>query len=290
MRPPVAAFAGAVLAVALWGSFGMTYLRARKPVNVQLHYLLKTLILPPASLFLLALVGLLLLWRWRRLGVTLLVSSLLGLWLLATPQFAGFLLQQLWDQYPPLSKVEVDEADDVQAIVVLGGGQRNSAGEFGGAPALKAISLERLRYGALLQRRSGLPLLVTGGRVYSAMAQSEAQVMATIVQQEWGGGEVWQEDGSRTTWENAVNTAQLLRSQGVSRILLVTHSWHMPRAAWSFRQQGLEVIPAGVGYPGANSGSLNPWLEWLPSASALTNSYYACHEWLGWLTYRWRYG
>ncbi|MYM64656.1 YdcF family protein [Pseudomaricurvus sp. HS19] len=257
---------------------------------MQLHYLLKTLILPPASLFLLALAGLLLLWRWRRLGVTLLAGSLLGLWLLATPQFSGFLLRQLWDQYPPLAQAGVDEAGGARAIVVLGGGQRNSAGEFGGAPTIKAISLERLRYGAWLQRRSGLPLLVTGGRVYSAMAESEAQMMAAIVQQEWGGGEVWQEDGSRTTWENAANAATLLRARGISHILLVTHSWHMPRAAWSFRQQGLEVIPAGVGYPGVDSASLNPWLEWLPSASALTNSYYACHEWLGLLTYRWQHG
>ena len=256
---------------------------------MQLHYLLKNLLLPPASLLLLALIGLLLLWRWRRAGVTLLSLSLLGLWLLSTPVFSGFLLQQLRQQYPPLSLAAITAGSDAQAIVVLGGGQRDSAGEFDGAPALKALSLERLRYAALLQRDTRLPILVAGGRVYSAAAMSEAQMMAEILQREFGAGEVWQEAGSRTTWENAVNAAKLLRDRGVRRVLLVTHSWHMPRAVWCFHQQGLEVIPAGVGYSGQHSESLNPWLEWVPSATALADSYYAGHEWLGMRMYRWRY-
>ena len=49
------------------------------------------------------------------------------------------------------------------------------------------------------------------------------------------------EDASRTTWENAVNSRDLLKPKPGERFLLVTSSFHMPRSMGAFRMAGFEV-------------------------------------------------
>jgi uncharacterized SAM-binding protein YcdF (DUF218 family) len=50
------------------------------------------------------------------------------------------------------------------------------------------------------------------------------------------------ETESRNTFENAANTARLLRESGKNRIVLVSDRLHLPRAARLFRQTGLDVV------------------------------------------------
>jgi uncharacterized SAM-binding protein YcdF (DUF218 family) len=51
------------------------------------------------------------------------------------------------------------------------------------------------------------------------------------------------ERDSRTTYENAVNCARILREKGLTHILLVTSALHLKRATALFRHQGLDVTP-----------------------------------------------
>ena len=51
---------------------------------------------------------------------------------------------------------------------------------------------------------------------------------------------------SQSTWENALFSDILLKSQGPQKILLVTDDIHIPRAALTFRGFGFEVIPHPV--------------------------------------------
>ena len=44
----------------------------------------------------------------------------------------------------------------------------------------------------------------------------------------------WQEDRSADTWETAEFSAALLRPAGISRVYLVTQSWHMRRAMLAY--------------------------------------------------------
>jgi uncharacterized SAM-binding protein YcdF (DUF218 family) len=55
---------------------------------------------------------------------------------------------------------------------------------------------------------------------------------------------IWQQPKSRNTYEDALYSAQILKEQGIRRILLVTSAWHMPRSVRLFQAQGLEVVPA----------------------------------------------
>ncbi|MFG5408565.1 ElyC/SanA/YdcF family protein [Piscinibacter sakaiensis] len=132
------------------------------------------------------------------------------------------------------------------AIVVLGGGRERLAPEYGQA-MLGADSLQRLHYGVWLARATGLPLAFSGGRGWAQLdGEAEADLAARIAAQDYGLPLRWRENQSRDTRENARLTVALLRAEGVERILLVTHGWHMARAR--FRQAAREWLAARLGH------------------------------------------
>lgn len=248
-----------------------------------IRYLLKGLVLPPA----INLLGLLLAWAiWRRfprLARGLAVISTLSLWLLATPQVSLWLAQSL-QVYPPLTEASLSQFQ-AEAIVVLGGGRYRQAPEYGGRDTVATRALVRLRYGARLARASGLPVLVSGGSVFGER-ESEAALMARMLQEDYGLARVWQEGLSHTTRENAIYSARWLQEKGIRRIALVSHSAHLARAVPEFERQGLSVLPAPTAF--ASLGIPESVLyRWLPSALALAQSTMALHEWLGIAVYSW---
>lgn len=236
-------------------------------------------LLPPLSLVILLGAGLVALRRRPRLGRALIGLAAVALYGLSTPWVSGVLLKSL-EISVPLDPAARGTAD---AIVVLGGGRILDAPEYGG-DTLKRISLERLRYGARLHRASGVPLLVTGG-MPGGGTLAEGPIMAQILQQEYGLAARWVEDRAETTWDNARLSAALLRPDGVRRVALVTHAWHLRRAVPLFEQQGLEVVPAGIGF---SRTGVDDVFDLLPTPAGLRDSTFALHEWLGILWYKLR--
>jgi len=247
-------------------------LGALKPV-------LAVLVLPPVSLLLLALLGLVLAgYNRKKSGLTLATLSVLLLALLSCHGSAAWLARTVLPQFAPLNPAGL-KAHNVQAIVILGGDVQPVAPEYGQAQP-SAATAARLRYGAWLARQSGLPLAFTGGKGWaanSAQTESEAEIAARVLQQDYGLALRWRETQSRDTAENARLTAPLLRQAGVQRIALVTHAWHMPRAVLAFEKAGLTVTPAPMGYVLPAQSEL---LEWLPSAQGLQASRQVMREWL----------
>lgn len=234
--------------------------------------LLGTLLLPPANgLVLLGVAGV---FRRRRWAFGLAVLATVLLVLQSLPLVADSLLRSLESSAGPV----LENPAGAQAVVVLGSGLSQEAAEYGGDTANER-TLVRTRYGATVARRFGLPVLVSGGRPVNA-ARSEAEVMAGILANEFGVPVRWQESRSQDTADNAVMSAEILKTAGIRRIVLVTQAFHMPRAATLFRATGLEVIPAPTHFMGGDGTELI-WLDFLPRASALQRSYYALHEWLG---------
>ncbi|MDD5247412.1 MAG: YdcF family protein [Rhodocyclaceae bacterium] len=233
--------------------------------------LLSALVLPPAGPLLLAMWGLWLARRHPRLGRGIACVALLGLLALSLPPVADALMNSL-EQRPPIMAQQLARA---QAIVILGGDGYDAAPEYGG-DTVGRRTLERLRYGVYLQKRSGLPILVTGGAPFGGRPGGDS--MKEALERDFGGKVKWVEDASRDTAENAAYSARLLKADGISRIALVSHGWHLPRAIELFERQGLEVFPAPTGYT-TPSPALFEHL--LPSATALEDSSLALHEWLG---------
>ncbi len=241
------------------------------PAAFLLKKLLAALILPPAGPLLLAALGLLLARRRPRLGRGLAWLAVAALWLLSTAAVTEPLLRAL-EETPPL---DLAQAKDAQAIVVLGAGSYFDAPEYGG-DTVSPMSLERLRYAARLARETGLPLLTSGGAPFGGVP--EGRSMAEALERDFGVKARWVEERSFDTRENATNSAVILGRAGVARVLLVTHAWHMRRARAAFAETGLETIAAATGY--TTAGPFNP-VDLLPSAAGLAHGRLALHELLG---------
>ncbi len=248
-----------------------------------LIYGVKGLLLPPVSLLLLAIGGLIL--HKRRLGRALLALGLLGLLLLSLPVVVGAWARQ-WERFSPLQADQVLSFNP-GAVVVIGGGVDFGAPEYSTEATLNTRSLIRLRYAAKLIREFGLPVLVSGGRVSDSACESEAQLMADMLENEYQLPVTWQEGLSRNTAENARFSHAMLNRQGIDSIILVTQAYHMPRALHEFNKAGFKVLPAPTGFIGHDS----EWSfkDFVPSSAAMMQSFLLAHEGLGVLWYAIRY-
>lgn len=233
---------------------------------ILLKSLARNLILPPAGPLILAVMGLLLVPRRRRLGGTLMVTGVAMLWLCATPVVADVLMSMA-EGYPPL---DVSKPVSAQAVVILGGGGVRNAPEFGG-PALEGASLSRVIYGAFVARRTSLPVELSG-------APEEAVAMSATLTRDLGINARWIESHSGDTFENARFSARLLRPEGIHRIILVTDASHEWRAAHEFTAAGFDVIPAPVGGAAPRAHGV---MGYIPGPSGMERSYSAIYELIG---------
>lgn len=234
------------------------------------------LLLPPLSLLLLLALGLFLLYRRRRFAWPLIAAAFLLLWLAATPYVADGGLHLLESRTAPLGKQDAD------AIVILGGGTYFHAPEYGGQDTVSEGALLRLRYGARLQRATGKPILVTGGKPLGN-SLPEAQQMKAALEQDFGVPVRWTEDDSNNTYENAHYSFRILQQAGIRKVYLVTHAWHMPRAAEVFRRAGFEVVEAPLAFTTRYHTDL---FAFLPRGNAMRDSQIFVHELIGLLWYR----
>ncbi len=229
----------------------------------------KALVLPPTGPLLLAAAGLWTIGRAPRAGRIVAWTGIILLLALSTP-LVSYALLTLLDTSPPL---DIERARTAQAIVILGGGVRRHAAEYDGRDTLGHLTLERVRYGARVARLTGLPVLVTGGIVFGG--EPEATLMRAALEREFGVPVRWVEARSRNTHENAVRSAEILGAEHIGRIVLVAHSFDMPRARAEFAAVGIEAIPAPTLIP---SGRIDNALDVLPSLAALQSSYFALYE------------
>jgi uncharacterized SAM-binding protein YcdF (DUF218 family) len=250
--------------------------------------LLGVLLLPPVPMLLLVLLGTRLLFTRRGLGWLLVLLGVVGIWLSCTTALSRALTLGVLKPPPALTEAAVQALarQPRTAVVVLGGGRRFSAPEYGSV-TLNARSMERLRYGIWLGRETSLPLLFSGGSGRSeSNGPAEAELAARIAEREYKMPLRWVEAQSRDTHENAMRSVPLLKSQGIERIVLVTHAYHMPRALRNFQRAqtlyspsaALELVAAPLGRP-----LPGPWkpTDWLPSLRGFEETYLALHELLG---------
>jgi len=244
------------------------------PLAFLAKNLVSTLLLPPLLPFALIAIGLLLARRFRRGGEILAWLGLISGLLLCLPTSVTLIAHPL-ESAPVISSKDLAQA---QAIVILAGGRRSRAPEFGGE-TVSPLTLERIRYGAHLARETHLPLLVTGGA--PSKGTPEAELMRRTLVEDFGITPRWVETRSLDTRENATFSAALLGSAGIRRVALVTHALHMRRSVNEFRYAGLNVYPAPTGHATGRAGGEEAALPALPSMSSAYTGWYALHEWLG---------
>ena len=254
---------------------------------MPIRFILKQLLMPPGALLLLIALGWWLRRRFPRLAFACFTVGFGGLWLMSLPAVTQWSAAWL-EREPVLEQAQwATLAQRADAIVILGAGREQNDPGWGRTDQPGLMALERLRYAARLARASGLPLAATGGLHYG-QPPSEAALMADAMRLDYGLEIRWLEEQSRTTWENAVLSAELLQPQGVRRVVLVTQAWHMQRARWSFEQAGFEVISAPMGY--LSAGYERPLGGWLPESRAIWQSSQLLNEVIGLLAYPIVYG
>jgi uncharacterized SAM-binding protein YcdF (DUF218 family) len=237
---------------------------------------LPELLMPPAGLVWLILAGALIGLANRRAGALLAGLGAILLFILSMPAVGGLLIASLEHSEKP-----DPNAAPPGAIIILGAdGDRTREPGAGAVPG--PLSLQRLTEAALIARKTNLPVLITGGEI-GANEPPVAKMMADQFNDAFGLPAMWQELKSANTCENARFSAAILRRAGVPAAYVVTHAWHMPRALLSFRRAGYAVIPAPVH---ADAVAITGISDFLPHTSAWIRSFYALHEWIGLIAYR----
>ncbi len=240
--------------------------------------------LPPVPFLVLMLVGARLMFRRRLLAWLLVLLGVLGVWFSSTTALAQGLTMWLLRPTPALMDSQIAELKKAPktAIVVLGGGRRLLAPEYG-VSTLHPRGVERLRYGVWLSKETGLPLAFSGGVGHGGEpGPSEAEIAARIADRELGRPLRWLETESRDTRENAFKTATLLQAQGIEQIVVVTHGYHMTRSMLNFQRategKPVRLVAAPMGL--VPRGRLR-FSDWVPTADGFEGNRLVLHEWLG---------
>jgi uncharacterized SAM-binding protein YcdF (DUF218 family) len=247
-----------------------------------MHAISYSSLIPPNLFILAALIGVVLAWRTRRSGLWLATAAVACLYLLSTPLLAYWLIRAtdaLAGAMPTLP------AKTPPAAIVVLSAEARTSNVPGKLDRPGPVTFERLAEAARLERRLGLPILVSGGRI-AHLHDSLAAVMSRALEDDFGVRVRWREDRSRNTYENAVYSAAILRRAGVPTALVVTHPWHMARALWSFDAAGYPVIAAPT--PDGLNLQISPEI-FLPQVSSLLMSADALHELIGIAWYVCRY-
>ena len=233
-------------------------------------------LLPPASLILLMLLGMGISGKRRRLGRLFIFSGVFLLYLLSLGPVADTLLKPLERTARPL-KGFPGPAD---AVVVPGGGSVDRSW-IGAPPSPNSETYTRLVTGVQLAKNMNIPLILSGGNGEPfATTVNDADVMAKAAYaMGMAPDRVIIESRSRNTLENAREVRKLLKG---NRIVLSTSAYYMKRAVAMFARQGFSVVPAPSYYLAQTRKKGFALL--LPRADNLADSSKALAEWisLGW--------
>lgn len=185
--------------------------------------------------------------RHERLGRRVLAVGLIGLLVAGYSPLSQMLMAPLENRFP---RPDLAKGPPVAGIIILGGSEDGRAGTSKELAGLNEAA-ERLTEGAALGLRfKQAKVLFTGGNGHllketPAEAVTSGRLLAALGIDKQ---RLVLEDKARNTWENAVFSKTLAAPGAGERWLLVTSSWHMPRAVGCFRAAGFPVEAWPVDY------------------------------------------
>jgi len=211
----------------------------------------------------------------------------ISFYLLSTWPGEYLLVRTLEDDYSVYSFVQLskEEIEDTVIVILSGGMVLGSPAAGDEGAEIGETTLARLYGGYRIYQKLGCDILLSGG---NSPGRSNELPIAKVMQDvllSWGiyKEKIIIEDLSKTTLENAKYSLKKLEEEGYQRIILVTSALHMKRSVKCFKEREIKIIPAPVNYIFGKE-PLNI-LDFLPNAGALSNNFYAIHEWIGLLYY-----
>lgn len=207
------------------------------------------------------------------------IGAAVLLWLFSIPAVGNTLARRMESGTVRIPATQAPAAD---AIVVLSGGRVLAPG-----PAMVSEWSDPDRFfgGIELYQAGKAPLIIfTGGWFpYAPSAPLEGDVSAGFARALGVPAEHILTTGRVVnTLEESLAVKEIVkdRTPGVSKILLVTSAFHMPRASKLFESAGFEVVPFYVDFSisAANTLSL---LDFVPTGNALLRTQVAMRETYG---------
>lgn len=232
-------------------------------ISIFVHRLLQSFLLPPLNAIIIILLGVYYFKLQRTKGLILILLGMGFLYLQSIPYVAYRLNRVI---APPV--FDINQLNQVQAIVMLGGGINTSADEYEAVAISNADTFLRIRYTAFLARKNPeLPIFASGGTINNN--DSEASLIKKVLQDEFHiKNPIYLEPDSKRTIENAKYTAQMIQKYGISKVVLVSSASHLRRAGALFQKNGINVMLAPTGFYGLG---YREWriLWFIPSAYAM---------------------
>lgn len=218
--------------------------------------------------------------RWRRTSLSSTAIAALILFVTFYTTAGDYLMQGLEDRFP-----KPQDPDSLQCMIVLGGAFENEVNTVRHGIEFNAGGdrfVEALR---LAQKYPQSRILISGGDgSLSGIYEGDAVISGRFFPLFGVAKErLVEETTSRTTFENALNTKELLASQGLSRCLLITSGYHMPRSVAIFRKLGIDVVPWPTDY--RTDGKVKPDLDFTQPSRNSQNMSTAIREWFGLVGY-----
>ncbi|WFU47712.1 YdcF family protein [Sinorhizobium terangae] len=240
------------------------------------------LLAQPLSLaFFSALIGFLLALLGRaRIGGVFGSLGLVVLFLTLFTTTGSYFLQILEDRFPRPSPPA-----ELTCIVVLGGAFENVVIDGRGGIELNQAAERFVETARLARAYPAARILVSGGDGSLSGGYAGDAELSRPFFDAFGiaPDRLVREENSRTTFENARNTKDLLGANQMEHCALVTSAYHMPRSIGLFRSFGIDVMPWPTDY--RTSGKVKLGVDFTqPSLNAqLTTT--AAKEWTGLLAY-----
>jgi uncharacterized SAM-binding protein YcdF (DUF218 family) len=207
------------------------------------------------------------------------VLAMLLLLVASLPATGNRLIGWLESFYPALKIAEAGPAD---AVVVLGGilGPKAAPGYV----TNWLESSERYDGGVALLRAGRAKVLVfTGARMPWEKRTTPLEgddLRAIAISQGVPAERILVTPEISNTREEARAVAEMAKTRGWKKVIVVTTAWHMPRAARLFRQAGVDFIPFPVDYRSDGVRALAA-VDFLPKAEALQLTETALRECYG---------
>lgn len=238
-------------------------------------------ILPPGIFIIMLLVLVWYLWKKRRerklAAVILSVTTVF--YLLCTSFIAEKTMAWLEEAYYPPQNPQGD------VIVMLGGGAIADSPDVDGKGALCSYPANRLLTTVRLQQKLDVPILLSGGQVYSDLGQEAMIAKRILLSLGVHEDKILIETKSINTTQNAIFSTKILHEHGLSQPILVTSAFHMKRSVLNFAKQGVAVVP----YPADYQVTHHPVFHYTklrPQADALENNVIVLQETLRFLVTR----
>ena len=242
---------------------------------IYIHKILPMIVSPIGVSLLLIILGLIFHKR------ILIICSFLIIWLASMPCVTYLLWQELETADPPKS---ISTLGKVDAVVVLSTGMRTY--KVNGELVVDWPKPDRFFAGLnAIKNGKSENIIFTRGKLPWENSLPEGEILS-LKAQEFGipKKNIFLTEVAANTSDEAKSIRSLIEKHGFSKVLLITSSFHMPRASLLFDREGISFETFPVGHKAYDVGM--SWYVFFPSAWGLNGTSEAIREYIGRFYYK----